>query len=112
MKSAIQHFDKELNSLRTSRANPSMLEPIVVDAYSSKVPINQVSNISVPESRLITVQVWDESLINTVENAIRNSDLGLNPMIEGNLIKSTCTRAIGRKKKRNSKNSRKIYRGL
>ena len=64
-----------------------MLDPIFVDAYGSKAPLNQVSNISVPESRLITVQVWDESLVNTVENAIRNSNLGLNPMIEGNLIR-------------------------
>ena len=64
-----------------------MLDPIFVDAYGSKTPLNQVSNISVPESRLITVQVWDESLVNSVENAIRNSNLGLNPMIEGNLIR-------------------------
>ena len=87
MDKSLENLRKEFQGLRTGRASVSLLEPIVVDAYSSKVPINQVSNISVPESRLITVQVWDESLINTVENAIRNSDLGLNPMIEGNLIR-------------------------
>ena len=98
MDKSLENLRKEFQGLRTGRASVSLLEPIVVDAYSSKVPINQVSNISVPESRLITVQVWDESLINTVENAIRNSDLGLNPMIEGNLIECLF-RAIGRRRK-------------
>ena len=87
MDKSLENLRKEFQGLRTGRASVSLLEPIIVDAYGSKVPLNQVSNISVPESRLITVQVWDESLINTVENAIRNSDLGLNPMIEGNLIR-------------------------
>ena len=64
-----------------------MLDSINIDAYGSNVPLNQVSNISVPEPRLITVQVWDESLVNLVESSIRNSDLGLNPMLEGSLIR-------------------------
>ena len=87
MDKSLENLKKEFQGLRTGRASVSLLEPVSVDAYGSKVPLNQVSNISVPESRLITVQVWDESLTNTVENAIRNSDLGLNPMIEGNLIR-------------------------
>ena len=87
MDKSLENLRKEFLGLRTGRASVSLLEPISLDAYGSKVPLNQVSNISVPESRLITVQVWDESLTNTVENAIRNSDLGLNPMIEGNLIR-------------------------
>ena len=87
MDKAIDVLKREFTGLRTGRASVSLLDSIFVDAYGSKVPLNQVSNISVPESRLITVQVWDESLTNTVENAIRNSDLGLNPMIEGNLIR-------------------------
>ena len=87
MDKSLENLKKEFQGLRTGRASVSLLEPVFVDAYGSKVPLNQVSNISVPESRLITVQVWDESLTNTVENAIRNSDLGLNPMIEGNLIR-------------------------
>ena len=73
--------------MRTGRASVSLLDPIIVEAYGSKVPISQVSNVSVPEARLITVQVWDESQVASVENAIRNSDLGLNPMSEGNVIR-------------------------
>ena len=87
MEKAIDVLQREFSGLRTGRASVTLLDPISVEAYGNKVPLNQVSNISVPESRLITVQVWDESLINSVENSIRNSDLGLNPMIEGNLIR-------------------------
>ena len=87
MDKTIEVLKREFSGLRTGRASVSLLDPINVEAYGSKVPLNQVSNISVPESRLITVQVWDDSLINNVENTIRNSNLGLNPMIEGNLIR-------------------------
>ena len=87
MQKATEILRKEFLGLRTGRASPSLLEPIQVEAYGGKVPINQVGNISVPESRLVTVQVWDESLIQSVEKGIRNSDLGLNPMIEGNMIR-------------------------
>ena len=87
MQKATEILRKEFLGLRTGRASPSLLEPIQVEAYGGKVPINQVGNISVPESRLVTVQVWDESLIQSVEKGIRNSDLGLNPMIEGNIIR-------------------------
>ena len=87
MDKALDNLKKEYLGLRTGRASASLLEPVSVEAYGGKVPINQVGNISVPESRLITVQVWDESLIQSVEKAIRNSDLGLNPMIEGNNIR-------------------------
>tara|TARA_B100000929_G_scaffold209123_1_gene166664 strand:+ start:5 stop:559 length:555 start_codon:yes stop_codon:yes gene_type:complete len=84
---ATEILKRDFSGLRTGRASPSLLDPISVEAYGSKVPINQVSNISVPESRLITVQVWDETLISSVESAIRSSELGLNPMVEGNLIR-------------------------
>ena len=87
MDKTINNLKKEYLGLRTGRASASLLEPVSVDAYGAKVPINQVGNISVPESRLITVQVWDESLIQSVEKAIRYSELGLNPMIEGNNIR-------------------------
>ena len=87
MEKAIEVLKREFSGLRTGRASTSLLDPILVEAYGSKVPLNQVSNISVPESRLLTVQVWDDSLVNTVENSIRNSNLGLNPMIEGSLIR-------------------------
>ena len=87
MEKAIDVLKREFSGLRTGRASTSLLDPISVEAYGSKVPLNQVSNISVPESRMLTVQVWDDSLVNTVENSIRNSNLGLNPMIEGSLIR-------------------------
>ena len=87
MEKAIDVLKREFSGLRTGRASTSLLDTISVEAYGSKVPLNQVSNISVPESRLLIVQVWDDSLVNTVENSIRNSNLGLNPMIEGSLIR-------------------------
>ena len=89
MDKTLNNLKKEYLGLRTGRASASLLDPISVEAYGGKVPINQVGNVSVPESRLITVQVWDESLIQSVEKAIRNSELGLNPMIEGNNIQSS-----------------------
>ncbi len=87
MEKSLEVLKRDFQGLRTGRASASLLEPVGVEAYGSKVPINQVGNISIPESRLITVQVWDETLIQSVEKAIRNSDLGLNPMIEGNVIR-------------------------
>ena len=87
MDKTINNLRKEYLGLRTGRASASLLEPVYAEAYGSKVPLNQVGNISVPEPRLITVQVWDENLIQPVEKAIRNSGLGLNPMIEVNNIR-------------------------
>ena len=87
MQSAIDHFEKELNSLRTSRANPSMLENLFVDAYGSKTPINQLGNISVPDASTLTIQIWDNGLVKSVENAILDSNLGINPQIDGSLIR-------------------------
>ena len=87
MNSAVSHFEKELNSLRTSRANPSMLDNILVEAYGSKTPLNQLGNISVQDASTITVQVWDSSLIKLIENAITESNLGINPQIDGQLIR-------------------------
>ena len=87
MNTAIAHFEKELNSLRTSRANPSMLDNITVDAYGAKTPLNQLGNISIPDSSTITIQVWDSTLTKTIENAIVDSNLGINPQIDGQLIR-------------------------
>ena len=87
MNSAITHYEKELNSLRTSRANPSMLENINVEAYGSKSPISQLGNISVPDSSTITIQVWDNSILKNIETAITESNLGINPQIDGQLIR-------------------------
>ena len=87
MNSAVSHFEKELNSLRTSRANPSMLDNILVDSYGSRTPLNQLGNISVQDASTITIQVWDLSLIKSIENAITESNLGINPQTDGQLIR-------------------------
>ncbi len=87
MSSAVSHYEKELNSLRTSRANPSMLDNIYVDAYGTKTPLNQLGNISVQDASTITIQVWDVSLTKTIENAITESSLGINPQTDGQLIR-------------------------
>ena len=87
MSSAVLHFEKELNSLRTSRANPSMLDNIFAEAYGSKTPLNQLGNISVQDASTITIQVWDSSLIKSVESAITESNLGINPQTDGQLIR-------------------------
>ena len=78
---------KDLSGLRVGRASSSMLDPINVNAYGSFMPINQVSTISVPEARLLLVSVWDSSLVGATEKSIRESPLGLNPMVEGNIIR-------------------------
>ena len=87
MDGSLSSLKGEFMGLRAGRASTGMLEPIMVDAYGSKMPITQVGNISAPEPRLLTVTVWDASLTASVEKAIRDSDLGLNPMAEGTLIR-------------------------
>jgi ribosome recycling factor len=83
MKGAVTALQQDFSGLRTGRASASLLEPITVDAYGAKMPLTQVANISVPEPRTITVSVWDQSQVAAVEKAIRESDLGLNPNVEG-----------------------------
>lgn len=87
MSSTLSHFTKEINGLRTGRASAGLVENIQVEAYGSKVPITQLGNISVPESRLITIQIWDAGMISNVEKSIMESDLGINPQTEGSLIR-------------------------
>jgi ribosome recycling factor len=87
MQGAINALQHDLGGLRTGRASPSLLEPIHVDAYGSMLPLNQVANVSVPEPRLLSVQVWDRGMVSAVEKAIRASDLGLNPQTEGQVIR-------------------------
>lgn len=87
MKGGFANLKNEFMGLRAGRASTGMLEPIMVDAYGSKMPLSQVGNISAPEPRLLTVTVWDASMTASVEKAIRESDLGLNPMAEGTLIR-------------------------
>lgn len=87
MEGALEVLQKEFGGLRTGRASISLLEPITVPAYEQSLPMNQVGTIGVPEPRLLTVQVWDKSLVVAVEKAIRDSDLGLNPSSEGQLVR-------------------------
>jgi ribosome recycling factor len=87
MQGAISALKHDLGSLRTGRASPSLLDPIQVDAYGSLMPIVQVATVSVPEPRLLSVQVWDRGMVSAVERAIRESDLGLNPQTEGQVIR-------------------------
>ena len=87
MISAIKHLDKEFGTIRTSRANPSMLDNIYADAYGSKTPLNQLGNISSPDSSMLTIQVWDSNLLKNIENSILESNLGINPHVDGALIR-------------------------
>ncbi|MEE2745288.1 MAG: ribosome recycling factor [Pseudomonadota bacterium] len=87
MEGALDVLQKEFGGLRTGRASTSLLEPLTVMAYGQSMPMNQVGTISVPEPRLLTVQVWDKGLVTAVEKAIRESDLGLNPSSEGQLLR-------------------------
>ena len=87
MDKAIEVFLKELSSLRTGRANAAMLDLVKVDVYGQQMPINQVGSITTPEPRMINIQVWDANNVPLVDNAIKKSDLGLNPQIDGQLIR-------------------------
>ena len=87
MERAISHLEKEFQSIRTSRANLNMLDSIFVEAYGGKTPINQLGNISVPDPSTLTIQVWDVSLINNIEKALLDSNLGINPQTNGPLIR-------------------------
>ena len=87
MDGAINSFNGDLAGLRTGRASTNMVDGILVDAYGQKMPIDQVGSISVPEARMISIQVWDKGLVIAVEKAIHESDLGLNPQTDGELIR-------------------------
>ncbi|MCQ2004302.1 ribosome recycling factor [Rhizobium sp. NRK18] len=83
MEGAINAFKSDIASLRTGRASANVLDPVVVEAYGSRVPLNQVANITVPEPRMLAVNVWDKQMVGAVDRAIRESNLGLNPIIDG-----------------------------
>jgi ribosome recycling factor len=87
MDKTIQSFKKDLSTLRTGRANATMLDMVKVDVYGQLMPINQLASISVPEARLITIQVWDQTNIKAVDAAIQKSDLGVNPQIDGSVLR-------------------------
>ena len=87
MEKSINSFKKEISTLRTGRANVNMLDTIKVDVYGQLMPIEQLGTVSVPEARLISIQVWDKSNINLIESAIQKSELGINPQIDGQIIR-------------------------
>jgi ribosome recycling factor len=87
MHGAIAALKSELAGLRTGRASINLVEPISVEAYGTAMPLNQVATVSVPEPRMISIQVWDRSMVQSVERAIRESNLGLNPIVEGQLMR-------------------------
>tara|TARA_B100001093_G_scaffold468033_1_gene487671 strand:- start:480 stop:1055 length:576 start_codon:yes stop_codon:yes gene_type:complete len=87
MDKTISSFKKEISTLRTGRANSSMLDMIKVDVYGQQMPINQIATVSVPEARMISVQVWDQTNVVLVDKAIKESDLGINPQIDGQIVR-------------------------
>ena len=87
MEKSIHSFKKDISTLRTGRANASMLDTIKVDVYGQSMPINQVATVSVPEARMISVQVWDQGNVTLVDKAVKESDLGVNPQIDGQIIR-------------------------
>lgn len=86
-RSAVEHFSAEAAKLRTGRANPSIVEDVLVDCYGSRTPLKQMASITVPEPRLIVIQPWDQGMVAAVADAIRTSDLGLNPADDGHVIR-------------------------
>ena len=87
MENTLKIFHEELNRLRTGRATPSLLEPVFVEAYNSKMKISELATVNAPEPKLLTIQVWDKSMVPNVEKSIRESELGLNPSTDGQLIR-------------------------
>ncbi len=87
MDGAMTALKQEFASLRTGRASASMVEPVMVDAYGAMTPLNQIGTVNVPEPRMVTVNIWDKSLVGAAEKAIRNSGLGINPVIDGTIIR-------------------------
>src|SRR5690606_19483968 len=83
MDGGINAFKSDIASIRTGRASANILDPVMVEAYGSRVPLNQVANITVPEPRMLGVSIWDRSMVNAVDRAIRESNLGLTPIMEG-----------------------------
>jgi len=87
MNGALENLKSEFTGLRTGRASVNLLDPVMVDAYGAQMPINQVGTVSTPEARLISVHVWDKGLVASVEKAIRNSGIGLNPIVDGDTLR-------------------------
>ena len=106
MRASLEALKRELSGLRTGRASTHLLDPIQVNVYGSKMPLNQVATISVPEPRTISVQVWDKSNVCAVDKAIREANLGINPVVDGALIRAADPDARRRSGARSSPSSR------
>ncbi len=87
MEKSIQSFKKDISTLRTGRANSNMLDTIKIDVYGQQMPIDQLATVSIPEPRLISIQVWDKANVNLIDSAIQKSELGINPQIDGQIIR-------------------------
>ena len=87
MEGSVSAFKHDIASLRTGRASANVLDPVQVEAYGSRMPLNQVANITVPEPRMVSVQVWDRSNVQAVDKAIREANLGVNPVVDGTMIR-------------------------
>ncbi|MCW3475224.1 ribosome recycling factor [Limobrevibacterium gyesilva] len=111
MDGALDTLKRDFSGLRSGRASPALLEPVRVEAYGSEVPLPQVGTIAVPEARMITVQVWDRSLIGAVERAIRDSGLGLNPSSDGQLVRVPIPQLTGERRAELSKAAHRYAEG-
>ncbi|HEX3348341.1 MAG TPA: ribosome recycling factor [Acetobacteraceae bacterium] len=111
MDGALDTLKREFAGLRSGRASPALLEPVRVEAYGSAVPITQVGSIAVPEARMLTVQVWDRSLVGAVERAIRDSGLGLNPASDGQLVRVPIPQLTGERRAELSKAAARYAEG-
>ena len=111
MDGALETLRREFSGLRSGRASPALLEPVRVDAYGSEMPLPQVGTIAVPEARMITVQVWDRSLVNHVVTAIRDAGLGLNPSADGQVVRVPIPQLTGERRGELSKAAHKYAEG-
>ena len=111
MVGAIDALKREFQGLRTGRASTALLEPITVEAYGAQMPISQVGTIGAPEPRMLTVNVWDKGMINAVDKAIRESNLGLNPMTDGQLIRIPIPELSGERRQELTKVAAKYAEG-
>lgn len=111
MDGALETLKRDFAGLRTGRASPALVEPVKVEAYGSEVPLSQVGTIAVPEARMITVQVWDKSLVNSVVKAIRDHGLGLNPAADGQLVRVPIPQLTGERRAELAKAAHKYAEG-
>lgn len=111
MDGAIESLKRDFAGLRSGRASPALLEPVRVEAYGSEVPLTQVGNIAVPEARMLTVQVWDRTLVGAVERAIRDAGIGLNPASDGQLVRVPIPMLTGERRAELSKLAGKYAEG-